>query len=41
MGPARAGLLMAAFLPLIAAQNPLPKGEAIMDRYIPVNLACR
>jgi len=41
MGPARAGLQLAAFLPLIAARDPLPKGEAIMGRYIAVNLACR
>jgi hypothetical protein len=36
MRPVKAGLLMAAVLPLIAAQDALPRGETIVDRYIAV-----
>jgi outer membrane lipoprotein-sorting protein len=36
MRPAKAGLLIAVVLPLVAAQDALPTGETIMDRYIAV-----
>ena len=36
MRPARYGLLVAVVLPLVAAQDAVPTGETVMDRYITV-----